>query len=136
MGIDRVQAESGMMGGSESMDFLAPSSSGENTLVTCENGDFAADLEVARGVPAPPAFPAGLAAPEEVETPGIVTCDDLASFLGIDVAATSKAMPMTKDDGTVVLALVRGDDRLEVAKLVAGLGESGRPSTVAEITTA
>ena len=43
-----VQAESGIMGGSESIDFLAPSGSGENTLVTCENGDFAADLEVAR----------------------------------------------------------------------------------------
>src|SRR5438309_8797507 len=31
-----VQAESGIMGGSGSMDFLAPSGSGENTLVTCE----------------------------------------------------------------------------------------------------
>ncbi len=39
-----VQAESGMMGGSESVDFLAPAGSGENTLVTCENGDYAADL--------------------------------------------------------------------------------------------
>src|SRR6266550_1018831 len=48
-----VQAESGMMGGSESMDYLAPAGSGENTLVTCENGDFAADLEVARAVPRP-----------------------------------------------------------------------------------
>src|SRR5262249_59810605 len=46
-----VQAEPGMMGGSESVDFLAVSGSGENTLVTCENGDFAADLEVARWVP-------------------------------------------------------------------------------------
>src|SRR6185295_13845960 len=45
-----VEAESGMMGGSESFDFLAPSGSGENTLVTCENGDYAADLEIARGV--------------------------------------------------------------------------------------
>ena len=52
-----VQAESGMMGGSESIDFLAPSGSGENTLVTCENGDYAADLEVARGVPRAPEFP-------------------------------------------------------------------------------
>ncbi len=48
-----VRAESGMMGGSASVDFLAPSGSGENTLVTCENGDYAADLEVAHGVPAP-----------------------------------------------------------------------------------
>jgi prolyl-tRNA synthetase len=43
-----VQAEPGMMGGSESFDFLAPSGSGENTLVTCERGDYAADLEIAR----------------------------------------------------------------------------------------
>ena len=46
-----VAAESGMMGGSGSKDFLAPSGSGENTLVTCENGDYAADLEIAEGRP-------------------------------------------------------------------------------------
>src|SRR5437764_6601761 len=60
-----VAAESGMMGGSGSFDFLAPSGSGENTLVTCENGDFAADLEVARSLPRAPTFPARLAAPDE-----------------------------------------------------------------------
>ncbi|MEI8104935.1 MAG: proline--tRNA ligase [Actinomycetes bacterium] len=131
-----VQAESGMMGGSESVDYLAPSGSGENTLVTCANGDFAADLEVARSVPRGATFPEALGAPVEVDTPGITTCDDLAAFLGIDVAATSKAMPMTKDDGTVVLALVRGDDRLEVFKLIAALGEAVRPSTEDEIRAA
>jgi prolyl-tRNA synthetase len=131
-----VQAESGMMGGSESVDFLAPSGSGGNTLVTCENGDYAADLEVARAVPRPPEFPPPLPAPEEVETPGIVTCEALAGFLEIDLAATSKAMPMTKGDGTVVLALVRGDDRLEVAKLAAALGDAVRPSTEDEIRMA
>jgi prolyl-tRNA synthetase len=131
-----VQAESGMMGGSESIDFLAPSGSGENTLVTCENGDFAADLEVAQAVPRTPVFPPALAAPEETETPGIVTCEDLAVFLGVDVAATSKAMPVTKDDGSVVLALVRGDDRLEVAKLASALGEAVRPATEDEIRAA
>ena len=122
-----VQAESGMMGGSESVDFLAPSGSGENTLVTCENGDFAADLEVARGVPRAPEFPPRLDAPEEVETPGITTCEALAEFLGIDLAATSKAMPVTKDDGTVVLALVRGDDRLEIVEADRG-ARRGRPA--------
>jgi prolyl-tRNA synthetase len=131
-----VEAESGMMGGSESMDFLAPSGSGENTLVTCANGDFAADLEVARSLPRAPVFPAPLSAPEEVETPGVTSCEALAEFLGIDVAATSKAMPMTTDDGAVVLALVRGDDRLEVGKLLSALGESVRPSTEDEIRAA
>ena len=131
-----VEAESGMMGGSESFDFLAPSGSGENTLVTCENGDFAADLEVARSVPRAPELPDRLEAPAEIATPGIKTCEALAESLGIDLAATSKAMPVTKQDGTVVLALLRGDDRLEEAKLVTALGSDFRPSTDEEVLAA
>src|SRR5262245_4962212 len=131
-----VEAESGMMGGSESIDYLAPSGSGENTLVTCEKGDYAADLEIARGVPRAPVFPDTLDRPLEVATPGITTIEALAEFLGVDAAATSKAMPVTKDDGTVVLALVRGDDRLEEAKLGAALGAPFRPSTEEEIRAA
>jgi prolyl-tRNA synthetase len=132
-----VEAESGMMGGSESMDFLAPSGSGENTLVTCDKGDFAADREVARSIPRRPEFPATLGAPEEIETPGIKTCEALAESLGIDLAATSKAMPVKRqDDGTIVLALIRGDDRLEEAKLVTALGTDFGPATDEEILEA
>src|SRR5205807_9206586 len=100
-----------MMGGSESFDFLAPSGAGENTLVTCENGDYAADLEIARGIPRAPEFPERLGAPQDVETPGVTTIEALAEFLGVDAAATSKAMPVVEPDGTLVAAHVRGDDR-------------------------
>ena len=131
-----VQAESGMMGGKESIDFLAPSGSGENTLVTCENGDFAADLEVARGIPRPPVLPDGLAAPKEVATPGVTTIEALAEMLGIDAAATSKAMPVTTPDGTLVLGLVRGDDRLSETKMLTALGSDFRPATDDEIRAA
>jgi prolyl-tRNA synthetase len=131
-----VEAEPGMMGGSESYDYLAPSGSGENTLVTCENGDYAADIEIARAVPRDPTFPAPLAAPEEIETPDTTTIEALAQLLDVDEAATSKAMPYTKDDGTVVLALVRGDDRLEEAKLLAAIGANARPATEDEIRAA
>ncbi|MGZ8783599.1 MAG: proline--tRNA ligase [Gaiellaceae bacterium] len=128
-----VQAESGMMGGSESLDYLAPSGSGENTLVTCANGDYAADLEIARGVPRAPELPEPLDAPAEVETPDTRTCEALAELLSIDLAATSKAMPVVMDDGTLVLALLRGDDRLEEAKLQGVLGSGFRPATDEEI---
>jgi prolyl-tRNA synthetase len=131
-----VTAESGMMGGSASVDFLAPAGSGENVLVTCENGDYAADLEVARGIPRPPEFPARLDAPTQVETPGVATIEALAQMLGIDEAATSKAMPVVRGDGTVLLALVRGDDRLEEAKLAAAVGEDVRQATEEEIRAA
>jgi prolyl-tRNA synthetase len=128
-----VQAESGMMGGKESFDYLAPSGSGENTLVTCENGDYAADLEIARGVPPAPKFPDRLDAPAEIETPDTRTCEALAELLAIELAATSKAMPVIRDDGTLVLALLRGDDRLEEAKLQSVLGSDFRPATDEEI---
>ncbi|MEO5575054.1 MAG: proline--tRNA ligase [Gaiellaceae bacterium] len=128
-----VQAESGMMGGKESLDYLAPSDSGENTLVTCENDDYAADLEIARGVPRAPELPDPLAAPAEVETPDTRTCEALAELLSLDLAATSKAMPVVQVDGTLVLALLRGDDRLEEAKLRSALGSDFRPATDDEI---
>jgi prolyl-tRNA synthetase len=130
-----VQAESGEMGGTDSNDFLAPATAGENTLVTCENGDYAADIEIASGVPRAPEFPAPLAAPQEVETPGVATIEALAELLGIDRAATSKAMPVVQD-GRVVLALIRGDDRLSEPKTVSALGGAFRPATDEEIREA
>ena len=131
-----VDAEPGMMGGTESVDFLAPSGSGENTLVTCENGDFAADIEVAQTVPRRPTFPERLERPEEVETPGTTTIEALAELLSIDPGATSKAMPVVKRDGALVLALIRGDDRLDEMKMLAALGSDFRPATDAEIRAA
>src|SRR5689334_12433500 len=131
-----VKAESGIMGGELTYDFLAPSGSGENTLVRCENGDYAADAEVALGIPRAPDLPAVLAAPEEIETPGVTTCEALAQFLTIDLAATTKAMPVTTEDGRVVLALIRGDDRLSESKLLSTLKTGSRPSTDEEIRTA
>ncbi|HET7759887.1 MAG TPA: proline--tRNA ligase [Gaiellaceae bacterium] len=130
-----VAAESGIMGGSGSRDFLAPAESGENTLVLCENGDYAADIEIASGVPSAPDFPEPLDAPDEVETPGQRTIEAVSQFLGVDPRATAKAMPVVAD-GKVVLALVRGDDRLNEMKLLAALGETFRPAEADEIREA
>src|ERR671934_1263277 len=127
-----VAAESGIMGGKGSHDFLAPAGSGENTLVTCENGDYAADLEIAGGVPSRPDFPEELPEPQEVETPGQRTIEAVSQFLGVDERATAKAMPVVAD-GRVVLALVRGDDRLNEMKLLAALGQDFRPAHPDEV---
>jgi prolyl-tRNA synthetase len=127
-----VEAESGIMGGRESSGFMAPAESGENILVRCENGDYFADYDAARGIPRPPKFPEPLEKPEEVETPGVTTIESLAEFLDIDSAATSKAMPVMVGERPV-LALIRGDDRLSEEKLVTALGEAYRPMTDDEI---
>lgn len=134
--VHAVEAESGMMGGSESVDFLSPAGSGENTLVQCERGDYSADIDIARAVPRAPEFPDRLDAPEDIETPGVTTIEGLAELLGIDAAATSKAMPVVKADGTLVLALVRGDDRLSESKLTSLFSSDFRPAEDEEIRQA
>jgi prolyl-tRNA synthetase len=127
-----VEAESGIMGGKESSGFLAPTGSGENELMRCENGDYFADIEAARGIPRPPEFPEKLPEPEDIETPGVTTIEGLAETLGVDAAATSKAMPVVTGD-RVVLALVRGDDRLSEEKLMTLFQAAFRPATDEEI---
>jgi prolyl-tRNA synthetase len=127
-----VEAESGIMGGKESSGFLAPTGSGENELMRCENGDYFADIEAARGVARPAQLPGAIDTPEEVETPGVATIEALAEFLGIDSTATSKAMPVVVGD-RVVLALLRGDDRLSEEKLTTIFEASFRPATDEEI---
>ena len=115
-----------MMGGSESIDYLAPSGSGENTLVTCERGDYAADLEIARGVPRAPTFPDPLggarrgrdARDHDVRGARRLPRDRPRRDLQGDAGRRRRQ---------VVLALVRGDDRLDEAKLAAVLGADVRP---------
>ena len=130
-----VEAESGMMGGKESAGYLAPGASGQNFLMKCENADYFADVDAARGFPREPEFPPSLPAPEEVETPGVTTIEGLAEFLDVDPAATSKAMPVMVGE-RLVLGLVRGDDRLNEEKLTTALGAAFRPATDQEIRAA
>jgi len=130
-----VEAESGVMGGKESKDFLAPTGSGENELMRCENGDYFADAEAARGAPPPAVLPPPLDAPEVVDTPDVGTIDELAEFLSIAPSATSKALPVVTGE-RLVLALVRGDDKLSEGKLETFFEAAFRPATEEEIRAA
>jgi prolyl-tRNA synthetase len=130
-----VEAESGTMGGKESLGFLAPTGSGENELMRCENGDYFADAEAARGTPPPPELPPSLDAPEVVDTPGVTTIEEVAQLLGIAESATSKALPVVTGE-RLVLALVRGDDKLSAEKLETIFEHAFRPATDEEIRAA
>jgi prolyl-tRNA synthetase len=131
----KVESDTGFMGGSGAHEYMAPSSAGEDQVAICDRCDYAANVEMARSVISTPEFPPE-APPNEIETPGAETIEALASFLGIDPRATAKAMPVVADDGTVVLALVRGDRRLHELKLRKALGQGHRPATPEEIEQA
>jgi prolyl-tRNA synthetase len=130
------EGDVGLMGGEVAHEYLAPCPAGENEIALCEKGDYAANVEAAKSVPSAPEFPERLAAPSEVETPGIRTIEEVAEFLHVDPRATAKAMPVVGPDGKLVLGLIRGDHRLHELKLAAVLGGEFRPAHPEEIEEA
>jgi len=71
--------------------------------------------------------------PERVATPEARTIEEVSAYLGIDPATLLKSLPVVLEDGTMKLALVRGDRRLNETKLQNALGAPFRPATEAEI---
>ncbi|MDP7048208.1 MAG: proline--tRNA ligase [Verrucomicrobiota bacterium] len=112
-----VQADTGVMGGAHSHEFMVPAETGENEVVYCESGEYAANMEKATSQGPATATPSDdCGAAEKFETPSVKTIDDLAK--DFDVAAERQIKTLVYiADGQPVIVLLRGDDQLEEAKL-------------------
>jgi prolyl-tRNA synthetase len=126
-----VDSDPGMMGGSGSHEFMAPSAVGEDEVALCDNCGYAANVELARSVPLAPA-PWDLTR-GEVATPGVKTIADVSAFLGIDPAHTVKTLVFVAG-GEPVLALVRGDHTLHERKLARVLRAEARAARADEVS--
>jgi prolyl-tRNA synthetase, family II len=134
-----VASDVGIMGGSQAHEFMVLNPAGEDVLVLCETGHYAANRQVA--VMPKPAAPTPAEAPlprEEVATPGTTTIATLAAFLGIGADRTAKAAFFVTGDGRLVTAIVRGDFEVNETKLGNAVKAVGgiRPATVEEIRAA
>ncbi len=128
-----VEASSGAMGGSGSTEFMVPSDAGEDDVVRCPTGDYAANSERATST-----LPAISDRTDQTElsrfpTPGVRT---IAALEEIEGGAPSvhqiKTMVMVLD-GEITLALVRGDHQLNIQKLIDATGAIDvRPATPEE----
>jgi prolyl-tRNA synthetase family II len=128
-----VEASNGTMGGSDSMEFMCPSLAGEDWVVRCPNGDYAANLEKATSALAVIDDEPGPAAPVTLPTPGVRTIDDLANKHGIPADRQVKTLVQIIG-GTVTLVLLRGDHPLADQKLVDATGAADiRPAQPEEI---
>ncbi|MCP4967659.1 MAG: proline--tRNA ligase [bacterium] len=112
-----VEASSGAMGGSGSVEFMVGSSAGEDLVAHCPNCDYAANVERAdTRVPAA-VDEQGLEHPEKFATPGVRTIDDLASFDGGAAGDRQIKTLVYVLDGETALVLLRGDHALQEQKL-------------------
>ena len=128
-----VGADTGMMGGTASHEFMALSPYGEDIVLICPNGDYADNREVATFARDTPSREAPLP-PEDVETPNTTTIQALADFLDIPLARTAKAVFYKGDSGRFIFVVIRGDLDVNETKLRKAAGEGGlTPATVEEI---
>jgi prolyl-tRNA synthetase len=131
-----VEASSGTMGGSGSVEFICPSDAGEDLIARCTEGDYAANLEKATS--ALPAVEDGPGTPEPVrlDTPGVRTIDDLATQYGLAGDRQIKTL-VYMIRGELSLVLLRGDHPLAEQKLIDVLGTPDiRPAQPEEIRDA
>jgi prolyl-tRNA synthetase len=129
-----VQAHSGSMGGSESSEFMVRTDAGEDLVAACAACRYAANTETATSrlerLPDQPG-PAGL---EKFATPGVVTIEALQRQpYGVGARRQLKTLVYVAD-GKPVLAVVRGDQDLNEAKLQTATGANEvRPARPEEI---
>jgi len=126
-----VEADTGVMGGNFSHEFVVPCSVGESVIVTTENGSYAATIEKAISVP----FPRQNPPPAEVEkipTPGCVTISDLEAQHGISAIDQIKTLVYVAD-GKFVIFLLRGDHELNETKVTSYGLHNLRPASPQEV---
>src|SRR4051812_19473599 len=117
-----VEADTGVMGGKFSHEFMVPAETGENEVVYCDGCGYAANVEKASSKEPPNATAAAGAAPEKFATPGVLTIDALSKApYGVTAEKQIKTL-VYMVESKPVLILVRGDDQLNEAKLAAALG--------------
>jgi prolyl-tRNA synthetase len=128
-----VEADTGVIGGSLSHEFMVPAETGENDVVYCEACGYAANIEKATsGIPRTAAREAG-PAPEKFPTPGAVTIEALSKApYSVPANRQIKTLVYVADSKTILI-LVRGDDQLNETKLMARTGAAAaRPATPEE----
>ena len=113
-----VEAETGPIGGSFSHEFMVLAETGEDTIVSCDSCDYAANLEKAeigkdktskKEKVKPKAW-------ELVSTPGMKTVEEVCGFLKVKPPDLVKTL-IYQGDSEPIAALVRGDHEINETKL-------------------
>jgi prolyl-tRNA synthetase len=128
-----VEADTGVIGGNYSHEFMVPAETGENEVVFCEACGYAANIEKAMsGIPKTAAREIG-AAIEKFPTPGVVTIEALSKE-PYKVPANRQIKTLVyMADSKPVLILIRGDDQLNETKFAAKTGAVAvRPADAGE----
>jgi prolyl-tRNA synthetase len=125
-----VEAESGPIGGSASHEFMAACAAGEDTIVTSDKGNYAANVEKAEIGERPSTFGGDVkGALEQVHTPNLPGIEEVGKVMKVKPKNMLKSMvyvltkasddpdPTRANEPSYLLAIVRGDHDVNEPKL-------------------
>ena len=138
-----VEAETGLIGGSFSHEFMVLAETGEETIVSCTHCSYAANIEKAEfRRQAKEGQPDGKGSQKPIQkvlTPEKRTVEEVTQFLNVSPRDLVKTLIFESDKGCVA-ALVRGDHEISEKKLKAVWGSENSQlaseETVEKITRA
>ena len=144
LGYRAVAADTGAIGGSRSHEFQVIAETGEDALVYSTGSDFAANLELAEALSLLPSRAAPSQAMQQVATPGLARCEQVADLLGLGLDQTVKSIVLAVEPedpkepaakAKLFLLLIRGDHELNEVKVgkLAGLNKGFRFASTNEI---
>lgn len=112
-----VEADTGLIGGTFSHEFMVMANTGEEAVVSCGSCDYAANMEKAESkVEEDGHAPEKEKDLERVSTPGIRSVEEVSAFLGVKPERLVKTLIYRTDSGPVA-ALVRGDHEINEVRL-------------------
>jgi len=127
-----VEADTGVMGGKFSHEFMVPAETGENEVVYCDKGDYAANMEKAATCLPKIASKGDSAAAEKFATPDALTIEALAKA-PFEIAAEDQIKTLVyRVESKITLVLLRGDLQLNESKLTGVLGTANFRAAQAE----
>ncbi|MCP9471592.1 MAG: proline--tRNA ligase [Nitrospira sp.] len=134
-----VEADTGLIGGDVSHEFMVLAATGEATVVYTEEGSYAANLERAELLPPADADDAPFQPLTAVSTPQCRTVEEVTSFLHVLPRQLIKTL-IYKAENEPVAVLIRGDHELNEVKLARLLRvmdvQLADPETVLRLTNA
>lgn len=144
LGYRAVAADTGAIGGSRSHEFQVIAETGEDALVYSTGSDFAANLELAEATSLLPSRAAPSQAMQQVATPGLSRCEQVANLLGLGLDQTVKSIVLAVEPedpkgsaakAKLFLLLIRGDHELNEVKVgkLGGLNKGFRFASTQEI---
>ncbi|BCA56995.1 prolyl-tRNA synthetase [Nitrospira sp. KM1] len=134
-----VEADTGLIGGTSSHEFMVLADTGEETIVYSETGTYAANVERAEVRSSETPDDQAMQQLQSVQTPNRKSVEEVAGFLkmGLDRVVKTLLYASGKD---LIAVLIRGDHEANHVKLQRLLGvaelELAGPATVEKVTGA